>query len=254
MKLGPARGSSDDCRGWTSALGTSSLGNIGLGTSSLGNVALWCIVRWSSSLCSWTTDDVMIGVTVDAVEMLGTTLDKIGCERGLKGCYCNYFPLTVGTRLTGRYSQGVTRFNTGGLNTQHPNTEHIQNLNILKVHSGMVLFSNGRPTCTCLCTRLAIQKPNQYIVIKDGSHFGLFSNGPLFGFRLAFKYGTIQHLNYFWPSKIWTCLVFEPPLYWTRIQMPLKHRTIRQPDKLLPFEYWTGLKEIIVKWEHFYLG
>ena len=77
----------------------------------------------------------------------------------------------------------------------------------------MILFLNGWSTCTCLCTRLTIQKPNQYIGILRWRPFWSFLNDPLFRFRMAFEYRTIQHSNFFRPFKIQTCSVFKPPLY-----------------------------------------
>ena len=90
----------------------------------------------------------------------------------------------------------LAREYSGGTNTEHLNIKHIQNLNVLKIRFAMVLLLNGWSTCTCLCDGLTIPKPNQYIGIQDGGHFDLFLNCQLLGFRMAFKYRTIQHTNY----------------------------------------------------------
>ena len=68
----------------------------------------------------------------------------------------------------------LAREYSGGTNTEHLNTKHIQNPNVLKGIFAMVLLLNGRSTSTCLCDRPTFQKPNQYIGIQDGGHVGPF--------------------------------------------------------------------------------
>ena len=76
------------------------------------------------------------------------------------------------------------------------NTHHIQNPNDLKVWFRLVLFLNGQSTWTSQCTKPTIQKPNKFIGIQKGGHFGPFLNGQ-FRFIMALEYQTVQHPNYF---------------------------------------------------------
>ena len=54
-------------------------------------------------------------------------------------------------------------------------------------------------------------KQYQCIVIQDGGFLLGFEMVGLFGFAMPFKIRSIQHQNNFWPFKIQTCLLFEPP-------------------------------------------
>ena len=56
----------------------------------------------------------------------------------------------------------------GGLNTEHPKSEPVQNMNVLEIGIGMVWFWNGRDYRYSYVIELTIQKQNQYIRIQDG--------------------------------------------------------------------------------------
>ena len=94
-------------------------------------------------------------------------------------------------------NQVNTRY-CGCSNIEHLNSEPIQNLKILKIVIWMVGISKGGSTCKCLCTSYQpFERRTTKYEFKMATSLVRFGMVRVFRFRMAFKYRTIQHPNYF---------------------------------------------------------
>ena len=95
------------------------------------------------------------------------------------------------------------------LNIDHLNTGKSLNTQLFEVW-----ISNGWSVGYFLCTRPAVQIPDQYLRKQDRVHLSSIQMAGLSGLQMAFKNQTILHPTSFRPFEYQTSSVFRSPLYW----------------------------------------